>query len=393
MAAQTSSSAVTAGPGPEPPPAVAPRISGVRLVALWLLAFLGFLVAAECAARLDDAVFHGVPFLANPSYDDLFVRDALGRRGRPDAQFGKWKLNSFGFRGPQISPTPAPGCTRIAVMGASETFGYFESPGHEFPALLGQQLAGHGCIEVVNVAVVGMTTGTMISYWNNWVARFRPNLVVVYSSPLFYLTSDDSQEPAPAGRPATRSPSTALPPPAALPHHPFTSRFVARVRGVGHAAVPAWVWMAISKHQIEQKLQGIPDNARIHSAPAAGLAAYEHDLVSLVEVLRTAGVRVVLVTHAQRAELPVTARAEPDLWEERSWVPQADLPVFIEFDRAANAVTLAVAAREQLQAVDAAAALSGCWDCFADLNHFSDKGAQLMSGLLARQLPLPGKTE
>jgi lysophospholipase L1-like esterase len=391
MPAQPSSSAVTAGPGPEAPPPVAPRISGPRLVGLWLVALAGFLAAAECAARLDDAVFHGVPFLANPSYDDLFVRDALGRRGRPNAQFGKWQLNSFGFRGPQLTLTPAPGCTRIAIMGASETFGYFESPGHEFPALLGQRLAGHGCVEVVNVAVVGMTTGTMIGYWNNWVAHFRPDVVVVYSSPLFYLLSDDSKHGTVA--PAPAAPAASLAAPAPLPEHPFTSRFVKRIRGVGHAAVPRWVWMALAKRQIAQTLQGIPQDARIHAPPAAGLAAYEHDLVRLVAALRAGGARVVLVTHAQRALLPVTARAEPDLWDERSWVPQADLPVFIQFDRAANAVTLEVAARERVQAIDAATALNGCWECFADLNHFSDQGAQRMAGLLAGQLPVPGKPQ
>jgi hypothetical protein len=72
-------------------------------------------------------------------------------------------------------------------------------------------------------------------------------------------------------------------------------------------------------------------------------------------------------------------------------VPQADLPVFIEFDRAANQVTRRVAAREQVQAIDAAAVLNGCWDCFGDLNHFVDKGSQRMADLLARELPVPGR--
>jgi hypothetical protein len=366
-------------------------VRGWRLAGLWLVAVAGFLAAAEVAARLDDAVFHGVPFLANPSYEDLFVRDSLGRRGRPNAQFGKWQLNSYGFRGPPITLTPAPGCTRIAVLGASETFGYDESPGQEFPALLGKSLAARGCIEVVNAAVVGMTTGTMVGYWNNWVSRFRPDLVVVYSSPLFYLTSDDHGRAAAPATLAAPAPPTAMPAPAPLPSHPFTSRFIKRLRGVIHAAVPPWVWMAITRHQLMPQIEAIPPAQRIHAPPAAGLAAYEHDLVDLLAAIRASGARVVLVTHAQRAELPLAARALPDLWEERTWVPQADLPVFIEFDRAANQVTRRVAAREQVQAIDAAAVLNGCWDCFGDLNHFVDKGSQRMADLLARELPVPGR--
>ena len=184
-----------------------------------------------------------------------------------------------------------------------------------------------------------------------------------------------------------------MPAPAALPDNPFSSRFVKRLRGVIHAAVPAWVWMAVNRHQVEQKLAGLPAAALIHAPRAAGLAAYEHDLVSLIEAVRAGGARVVLVTHAQRAELPVTPRALPDLWEERTWVPQADLPVFIEFDRAANAVTARVAAREEVPLVDAAAQLNGCWDCFGDLNHFVDAGSARMADILARQLPPPQRPQ
>ncbi len=375
-----------AAAGAEPPPAESPRFCGPRRATLWALAILAFLLTAEATARLDDAVFQGVPFLANPRYEDLFIRDALGRRGRPNAQFGKWTLNSFGFRGPEITPVPRPGCLRVALMGASETFGYDESPGHEFPALLRKKLAGRGCVEVVNVAVVGMSTGTMVDYWNNWVSRFRPDVVVVYSSPLFYLASRESPDARRAAG-AVSAPPPAPAPPAASLDNPFESRFVKRMRGVGHAAVPAWAWMAWNKHRLEHQLRGVPADARIHAPPAAGLAAYEHDLVRLIGTVRSQA-RVVLLTHAQRADLPVPTRVLPDLWEERNWVPQADLPVFVEFDRAANTVTRQVAARENLQLIDAAQLLNGCWDCFGDLNHFVDKGSERMSDLLARELPL-----
>lgn len=361
---------------------------------LWLLAGAGFLVAAEAFARLDDLVFHGVPFLANPRYEDLFVRDELGRRGRPNAQFGKWKLNSDGFRGPDITPLPRPGCTRIAVMGASETFGYDESPGHEFPALLGQKLAQRGCVEVVNVAVVGMTTGTMVSYWNNWVSRFHPDLVLVYSSPLFYLGAATSHPTPPAAAapvaaqtvPAAVSASAASAEPA-----PFESRFIKRLRGVAHAAVPSWVWMRLNQRQVAAQLRQVAPDALIHAPPAAGLADFGHDLAALIEAIRSKGSQVALITHAQRAELPVSPRARADLWEERSWVPQADLPVFIQFDRAANEVTLRTGAREDVQVIDAAAVLNGCWDCFGDLNHFIDKGSERMADVIAAQLVIPGK--
>jgi hypothetical protein len=44
-----------------------------------------------------------------------------------------------------------------------------------------------------------------------------------------------------------------------------------------------------------------------------------------------------------------------------------------------------------VQLIDAAAALNGCFDCFADLNHFDDRGAQLMASLISQQLRVTGR--
>jgi hypothetical protein len=49
----------------------------------------------------------------------------MGQHGRPNAQYLKWKLNSLGFRGPELDP----GATRILCVGSSETFGQYESEG------------------------------------------------------------------------------------------------------------------------------------------------------------------------------------------------------------------------------------------------------------------------
>src|SRR5258705_9529645 len=112
-------------------------------------------VAGEAMARVDDTVRSGTPLLASPSSDDLTMRDSLGTRGRPFARFEKWKLNVEGFRSQEITQKPRPESTTVAVMGASETFGYAESPGKEYPAQLADSLNRAGCYEVINTAVVG----------------------------------------------------------------------------------------------------------------------------------------------------------------------------------------------------------------------------------------------
>ena len=100
-----------------------PALNKVRtvLVKIVLVAVV-FLPAAEGMARLDDWFRNDVPLLANPDRDrDLTVRDKYGVHGRPGGSFRKWKLNEFGFRGPEIFGAPAPGRTRLMVLGASES--------------------------------------------------------------------------------------------------------------------------------------------------------------------------------------------------------------------------------------------------------------------------------
>ena len=61
-------------------------------------------VAGEFSARADDWWFHKMPFWSAPSYNDLFMTDGSGqRRGKPDAHYQKWQMNSFGFRSPEMS--------------------------------------------------------------------------------------------------------------------------------------------------------------------------------------------------------------------------------------------------------------------------------------------------
>jgi len=340
-----------------------------------------FLVGGELAARLDDFLFQGVPFFANPSDDDLTTRDWFGRRGRAHGQFGKWKLNSLGFRSPEITVERTPGCARVVVMGASETLGYRESPGHEFPNLLADKLAIRRCVEVVNAAVAGMTLGSMQRYWTYWVARLHPDVVVIYPSPLFYLEYSP-QSAAPPGRPTSGAPDAPV-------DRPLESRFIDRLRGVAGAAVPGWVTMYRVKLQVRAKLAALPARAEIASPPAEGLAAFRRDLNELVASIRSTGAHVVLITHAQRASWPIEPRDLLDLWATRVFWPHASLPVLVEFDRAGNVVIRETARQRQLQLIDAAAVLNSHFDCFGDLVHFNDKGAEIMANLIAAQARIP----
>src|SRR5690348_16942167 len=134
-----------------------------RLAALVLL----FGLSLEVTARLEDWVRYRTPVLSRyRSQSDLIVRDEAGAHGRPNSRFQKWAINNLGLRGPDLAVAKGAATYRIATLGASETFGLYESPHLEFPRQLEDTLnrivrSGEFCgsaihrVEVLNASMPG----------------------------------------------------------------------------------------------------------------------------------------------------------------------------------------------------------------------------------------------
>lgn len=334
----------------------------------WIGALVVLLAAAEATSRIDDAVFTGVPLLAAPdrAYDLTQVDDGIVR-GRPGGRYRKWALNNHGFPGPDIAVEPAQ--PRIMLLGSSETFGLYESKGHTYPELLGQGLKRSGrSVEVVNAALPGMSLPSARQYWLAHASRFRPDVVLIYAAPEFYLDLD-----VPA----------ALPKPAEPPDKPslLASRFAGRlydqVRQIG--IVREFRGRAVLAQALAA---GGPDFLFGPAAPADRLAAYRRDLETLADTVAAKGSVPVLVTYAFKSRDRIDPRDAPELEYFRIFYPRAEAQTFLAFSSAARQAVLEIAQRRGWPCVDAADALSGQRELFADPVHFNDKGSQRMADVL-----------
>lgn len=341
-------------------------IRGFWLVMMGLVAGL----TSEVVARLDDAARHGVPVLASPSSTDLTIHDSLGTRGRPFARYQKWKLNAAGFRSPEISNVPGAGCVRIAVMGASETFGYYEPEGKEYPAQLADSLSRNGCYEVMNAGIPGMTLPGQIQLWDKWVAQFRPTVVLIYVPPVFYLSAEPPTFPQPgAGGPA-----------------PISRRFSPRVLDRLHDRIeyPEFLQRRRVARSIARALQGKPDDWQFRTVPAERLDLYRQHLDSLVSNVQAKGATPVLMTHAMRFGNPPIAQDTDLLLSWLQFTPRATESVLLEFEREAASVTRDIAHRRGLPLVDVAGEMTGHTEWFADFTHFDEVGAGVAAGNIAK---------
>jgi hypothetical protein len=336
---------------------------------LCLLGVVG-VIAAELMARVDDAVRSGTPLLASPSYTDLTMQDSLGTRGRPFARFEKWKLNGAGFRSQEVTLTPRSECVRVAVMGASETFGYAESPGKEYPAQLADSLKLTGCYEVINTAITGLPTTGQIQLWENWVSRFEPSVVVIYVSPAFYLSNEPPEFHAPNRGGAS------------IPSAPFAPRLLARLKD--RIEYPDFIQRRRVMKKIASAIRDKPVTWLYREVPDERLALFRLHLDSLVTSVRAKGAVPVLVTHAMRFGASIDEEDQDLLRSWRQFSPRATEEVLVGFERRAAWTVREEARDRNVPLVDVANVMTGHTKWFADPIHFNDDGAGVIAGTIAR---------
>ena len=334
------------------------------------------LLAAEVTARADDWIRYDMPFLGTPDDDvDLKVVDSLGVRGRPHGRYLRFRLNNYGFRRDgDIALAPTPGCTRIMVLGASETFGSHEPPGYEYPAQLERTLREKGgCHEVLNAGVAGMSLSHIRYTWDNYWHQFAPDVVIVYPSPGFYLA------PAvPAPDRAWYERRMAQGAPAARP------RLLHRAKQAFE--FPDFIQRRRIEGRIERALARIPAESVWHAPPRERLEKFTSELDTLVAHVAARGAMPVLMTHARRIPNPPSPEDRDILRTWRSYTPRASERTLLEFDAAGSQAMREIARRHGTPVVDLDCLLSGRRALFGDHIHFTTEGSSLVASAIAQTL-------
>lgn len=332
-----------------------------------------FLLTLEVCARLDDAFAHGAPLWGVYNQETLYTWDHLGKRGRPNARYQKWKFNSLGLRGPDLQA----GRYRIACIGASETFGLFESPGGEWPRQLEAQLnsqAGQSSFEVVNTAYPGMTLSTTLLRLPEYLQTLKPQMVVIYPSLANYIW-------LPYLRPFSGKPP---------PEQKFELRIVERARTTLKNSVPESVLTQIREWETEKGAQRF--ESVMKRLPEENVTRFHKDLLETVQRIRASGAQPVLVTHATRFGPRVQPADREFLTAWRKFYPMLHEDGFLDMEARLNQAIRRLGASEGALVIDAAAELSPGPSTFVESVHFTDRGSREMARIVANGLAplLPG---
>lgn len=340
-------------------------------VARGILCVIVFILALDLCARLDDVLSYDAPFWGPYNNEILLKTDDLGRWGKPGARYEKWQLNSLGYRGPELRP----GTVRIVCFGASETFGLYEAPDEEYPRQLERdlnQLAGRPDFQVVNAAFPGETLPTAILRVPQVVSQVHPSYALIYIPPANYIDmKSESVESANLKHRAT------------LSDRIFQLRIAERISNLLKSALPKIIQTDLREFQIKRATSHV---VVMKTLPQKNVERYHQDLVSMIDALRAHGVEPILVTHATEFGLSNSPQDRDLLTEWRKFYPTLDEYGFMDMERRMNQVTRETAICENLALIDIADKIPPGPEYFADMVHFTTKGAGVMANVLAAGL-------
>jgi lysophospholipase L1-like esterase len=341
---------------------------------LWtIILCLVFVTSLEVVARLDDWWQYRTSVLATPDQtSDLNVIDSLGLRGRPNGHFRHWRLNAFGFRGPDhMNAKPPVGVLRVVTMGSSETMGLTEGPGGEYPQQLRDSLRGQPA-EVVNAGIPGQSTPGLISQWNNWIVRFEPHVVFVYAMGKFYLLND-----VPGG---SATPRTIV---QQVPHSLFQrllqTRIIQRVRD--NFSFPQWWIRRLYAREVDQTVHSHPDDWVFRNLPYDRLNKFISDLDSLTRAVRASGALPIIIVPATTLTDSALRAGSFDFVAERVLTPRSPPAITARFIREAADSMRALAARRGVPILDAESRIKPNPKLMADRVHFTREGAAVVAGM------------
>jgi hypothetical protein len=103
----------------------------------------------------------------------------------PNSTQGKIRINSLGFRSPEIPVPKPPGTVRLAFLGSSTTFDLYVDNASTWPHLVTQaiQAAYPTCrVDYINAGVPGFSSLRMLTYYRAYVSKLEPDIVVLLTT-------------------------------------------------------------------------------------------------------------------------------------------------------------------------------------------------------------------
>lgn len=324
--------------------------------------------AAEVAVRVRQYVKHG----SSASFDEMYEIDPRTKLKIPraGADSGRIKINSLGFRSPELlQPKPA-GTVRLAFVGASTTF-CAEVSNNEatWPYLVADSLREHfagKAIDFINGGVSGYAVQSSLKNLELRIAPLQPDVILIYHG-----TNDLSGE----------------------------LRAMAQAQGIGGNLKPpeaAWMsrhsllWNLVSKNLTVLLAQRQAESGTLESikfdAEALG-TEFREDLRQLVRAAKATGATVALATFAVHMRPGQDNEARRKATESAIlYMPGVDFDGLVRAFHRYNDIIREVAVDEGAILIGDEDHIPGNPAHFVDSVHFTDSGSKAQAERVSQAL-------
>jgi len=344
------------------------------------------LAVMEVMARIDDKLSYDAHFLKKYNYDMMWEKDNEGiQHYIPNSRFEKWQINRFGFRGNDFKLKKGNGQKRIICMGASETFGLYESPNKEWPAQLNTFVKNNmgNKVEVINASVAGITLKHLKRYIEKYVIKFDPDIIILYFTDLTYALERMKLSRKTS---ASNNKNNKI-----LLFKEFVShdllgnlRILPKVKQVIKENISTHLLRRYQLWDVKRKVKAkeftyLHGNRPKDMVSQKSVEAFHSDVVDLVVFLKKQKIKIILSTY------PILLCEEnieryPEIFLDiRRFLPELSFQGIIDTHSRFNDVLSDVANKHGIYLVDNSRSLSNDKRYFMDLAHYSDKGASLVA--------------
>jgi lysophospholipase L1-like esterase len=300
----------------------------------------------------------------------------------PNSRYRKWGINSLGFRGKEIALAKKEGQIRIVCLGGSETFGFYESEGKEWPSQLREMLRGtFPTAEVINASVVGLHPKNRKDYIEKYVLPLKPDIMILFRQRLFEYVIEGIRRKRRKHLPNKVKRKKKINPIKESLSHAWGLK---RLREILERCVPERLITHIRIWRLHRKVRKkekryLIDKEPLDKVPENIILEYEKDLGSFIHFLKENNVVPVLSTYPR-----LITSSNKDTYKNISLATRSScielsengfIDVSIKFDDVARRI-----AREQNVALlDIDNSIPKTQEYFADNYHYTNRGAEIIA--------------
>lgn len=304
------------------------------------------------------------------------------RRNIPNKRYWKWEINELGFRGKTIEWEKKKGQIRIVCLGGSETFGYYESKGKEWPSQLGKMLQDRfPRAEVINASVIGLQTNHRKDYVKKYILPLKPDILIFYHHRfIIFLKEQLRGITGVKGAKKTREKKTKN----LLGLLNAYIRYLFENEQVGGTYLPRWLYKHIAMRRVRRKIEKrekifLVNKEPLDEVPRRLVLTYEMEMRSFCDYLRENNIIPVLSTFPSLITAFNKNNYKYELLISRRYCVELSGNGILDGLKKLNEMIRRIAEERHMVFIDNDHLILKTKKYFIDNFHYTDKGAEVIA--------------